>query len=59
MTPVLYMKVLCLQYQRSCDFHVISTTYMRLAGHVDGLRPEALSIDLELRDLYMQLGAPR
>ena len=56
MTRVLYMKVLCLQYQRSCDFHVISMTYMRFGN---GLRPEALSIDLELRDLYMQLGAPR
>ena len=28
MTWVLYMKVLCLWYQRSCDFHVISVTYM-------------------------------
>ena len=28
MTQVLHMKVLCLQYWRSCDFHVISMTYM-------------------------------
>ena len=59
MTRVLYMKVLRLWYRRSCDFHVISMTYCLLAGRVDGLCPGALSIDLELRDLYMQLGAPR
>ena len=29
MTRVLYMKVLHLWYRRSCDFHVISATYMR------------------------------
>ena len=41
MTRVLYIKVLCLWYRRSCDFYVISATYMHFGRPCGWATPQS------------------